>query len=255
MLAAGKARRRDISNGGAAAWGAMWRPGDRAPFAKGKSEKKRSKPRGRTDVAPPAREPEPAGFIAAPTATYAAASTTLHERSGGAAARPAASTSSRSRESSSSGAEQLPAQAASSGAGGNKGLSVNLRNMAFMARKEEARKLKGEEAEKARRQREERWVIDAALIAPAAAGAVVVERLETAPRHAAAALAGRRSFGRFNAGLEAAQDAARAEQQSQAAGERLTRDAIDADEMADRLAKKRKPGSGVSGHTAKKGRH
>jgi hypothetical protein len=139
--------------------------------------------------------------------------------------------------------------------GGNKSLSVNLRNMAFMARKEESRKLKGEEAEKARRQREERWVIDAALIAPAAAGAVVMERLDTAPRHAAAAPSGRRSFGRFNTGLEAANEAARAEQQAQAAGDRLTRDAIDADEMADRLAKKRKPGSSASEHPAKKGRH
>ena len=226
----------------------MWRPGDPAPFAKGKAGKsKTSKPAGgRPHAALPARAPEPAGFIAAPTATYAAAGATLHQRSGGAAARTSAS-------SSSSGAAQLPAQAASLGA--NKSLSVNLRNMAFMARKEESRKLKGEEAEKARRQREERWVIDAALIAPAAAGAVVVERIDTAPRHAVAAPSGRRSFGRFNAGLEAANEAARAEQQAQAAGDRLTRDAIDADEMADRLAKKRKPGSSASEHPAKKNRH
>ncbi|GBG27672.1 Hypothetical Protein FCC1311_038952 [Hondaea fermentalgiana] len=127
-------------------------------------------------------------------------------------------------------------------------LSAGLRGLRFMQRKEEEGEAARAEADRLRKLREEKWVIDPALL-QSHTGKLVCEPLLVAPRRAA----GRRSFGAFNQTLE--NSLAQSERDAAASKRmlKLEADAIGSDEMAEFLGDGKRRSPAAASSTSAKG--
>jgi len=114
-------------------------------------------------------------------------------------------------------------------------LSSTVRNLRFMTRKDEEADARRAAAELKRKEREQKWVIDSALL-ETDSGQLVCEPLMTAPRSAA----GRRSFNAFNPVVEAAVKEAHDAQADAEETAAFDAEAIDASEMTAVLGKSKR---------------